>query len=70
VEIQARLESGTLLRPFSITATPLHQYHLLPHAQTPAAEAFVAWLRAVSGQAERDTAALLSGSSGQSFSHR
>ncbi len=64
------LESGTLLRPFSITATPLHQYHLLPHAQTAAAQAFVAWLRAVCGQAERDTAALLSGSSGQSFSHR
>jgi LysR family glycine cleavage system transcriptional activator len=56
------LASGTLVRLFSISAVPAHQYHLLPHAQTRAAEAFVAWLRALCERVQRESAALLSGS--------
>ncbi len=57
------LDSGTLLRLFPITATPVHQYHVLAHAPTPAAEAFVGWLRALCERTQREVAALLSGSS-------
>jgi LysR family transcriptional regulator, glycine cleavage system transcriptional activator len=56
------LESGTLVRLFSISAAPAHQYHLLPHARTPAAEAFIAWLRALCERVQQESAALLSGS--------
>ncbi|WP_157271276.1 LysR substrate-binding domain-containing protein [Azohydromonas aeria] len=39
------LENGALVPLFGITATPAHQYHLLPHAGRGAAAAFAQWLR-------------------------
>ena len=56
------LDSGTLVRLFDISAVPAHQYRLLPHAQTAAADAFVGWLRALCTRVQREATAQLSGS--------
>ena len=56
------LASGTLLAlPFGVTAVPLNQYHLLPHAAGGAAAQFARWLEQVCARVAAQSLALVSG---------
>ncbi len=56
------LASGTLLAlPFGVTAVPLNQYHLLPHAAGGAAADFAQWLAQVCAREAAQSLALVSG---------
>ena len=56
------LASGTLLAlPFGVTAVPLNQYHLLPHAAGGAAADFAQWLAQVCARVAAQSLALVSG---------
>ena len=55
-----RPDQCTLVPVFPITATPAHQYYLLPHAAQGAAAAFADWLAAECGEIAAQAQALLS----------
>lgn len=54
------LETGSLVAPFALGATPAHQYYLLPHAAQGAAADFADWLAGVCRDTAEQAAALLS----------
>lgn len=54
------LETGTLVPVFGLTATPAHQYYLLPHAPHGAAALFADWLVEVCGEVAAQALALVS----------
>lgn len=47
------LDSGALVMPFALTARPVHQYYLCPHAADGAAAEFAAWLVGICDEAAR-----------------
>jgi LysR family transcriptional regulator, glycine cleavage system transcriptional activator len=55
------LATGTLVAPFSLSATPTYAYYLLPHPGSGPAQDFAAWLVGVCADVAAQAQALVSG---------